>query len=76
MTALILSLGFGMMTIIDLPALIKKRDMRGILIYGILLSAAYTLSLVQVLDIHIPNPSDIIKIVVKSLVHINFTFTQ
>ena len=67
-----LILGFIIMLLIDLPRLIKKKQLRLFIVYGVLYAATFTLCLMLNLGIQIPSPLVVANDFFKQVLHISY----
>lgn len=53
---ILLILAFGILGLIDIPQLVKNRRWRELAVYSVLMALAFTLILLRMLNVDVPNP--------------------
>lgn len=53
---ILLILMFGALGLIDIPQLVKNRRWRELAVYSVLMALAFTLILLRMLNVDVPNP--------------------
>ncbi|MBP2642847.1 MAG: hypothetical protein H6Q67_734 [Firmicutes bacterium] len=56
----------------QVPALIKKSYWRELIAFSSLFTLAFTLNLLQILDVNIPNPLKGIQYIVEDVLHLKY----
>lgn len=52
----LMTLGFAAVSLFDLPRLIKEKYWRELAVYALILVLAFTLAVLQLLNVPVPNP--------------------
>ena len=71
MTFLIIFI-FGVVAFLQILILLKKRYWRELIVFSLLHTAAFVLSLLYVLGVQIPSPMLFIKYVIENVLHIKY----
>jgi hypothetical protein len=69
---LLVILFYGLVALFQIPALIKKKHWRELMVFSFFCILALTLNLLQALDIKLPNPSKGIQYVVEDVLHLKY----
>ena len=56
----------------EVPSLIMNKHWRELIVFSSLLSMAFILSLLQILDVKVPNPSEGIDFLIREVLHLNY----
>ena len=59
---------FAVILIVEVPAMIKKKQWRELAVYSVLMAIAIVVSVMYVLDLNVPNPVKNSQYTVKALV--------
>lgn len=63
---------FVVITLFEVPNLIKNKYWRELKVFSILLLVAFMLSLFYIVDLPIPNPTKWAEYIVKDILHLNY----
>ena len=56
----------------EVPSLIRNKHWRELIVFSSLLSVAFILSLLQILDVKVPSPSEGINFLIRDVLHLNY----
>jgi hypothetical protein len=56
----------------ELPGLVRNKQWRELVVYSVLISLAFTISLLQTLNIKIPNPVRDVQYFFSDLLHLRY----
>ena len=56
----------------EVPSLIMNKHWRELIVFSSLLSMAFILSLLQILDVKVPSPSEGIDFLIRDVLHLNY----
>jgi hypothetical protein len=65
-------IAFAIMIMIEVPGLIKKKYWRELVVFSVLITVTFAVSLLQMLNIEIPNPVRDTQYFVKNLLHLGY----
>ncbi|GKU23256.1 hypothetical protein [Clostridium folliculivorans] len=65
-------ISFVIIILIEIPELLKKRQLKELMTFLIFTSIAFILSIFYVLRIPIFNPVDFLQYIIKDLLHLNY----
>lgn len=63
---------FIIMILLEVPGLIKKRYYKELAVFSFIMSLAFFIALMQILNIDIPNPVKDTQYFVKKLMHLSY----
>nr|WP_045576672.1 hypothetical protein [Desulfosporosinus sp. I2] len=71
MTFLLMSVFLGII-LFEVPKLIRNKHWRELIVFSSLLSMAFILSLLQILDVKVPSPFEGINFLIRDVLHLNY----
>lgn len=63
---------FSFMALMDLPALIREKNIKEIIVYGIFFVLAFVMSMLLVFGVEIPSPVKFFEFIIGDVLHLSY----
>lgn len=74
MKAVLITIAVSLAVGADLPALLKQKNKKDIIVYSVLVLFGYSVAMLTVMGITIPSPAKLIQTIVSHFVKIKFSY--